>query len=138
ANFCLLPVSEVEDKEPILSGHVYFAPRGYHLMSSRERRFHLNVDAPVHCCRPSIDVFFESVALAYGDDAVGVILSGSNADGAEGLRAIQLHGGRVGIQTPEDAEFPLMPEEALKKVPYPDFIGSQNDFGRFLTGNKTP
>lgn len=134
AGFSVLPISEAMDKQPILSGNVYFAPPGYHLMSSKEHRFHLSVDEPVHYCRPSIDVFFETVAQSFGPRSTGIILSGANEDGAVGLKTIRDWGGRVWIQTPESAEFPMMPLEALKKVPEPDFMGDQNEIAQLLAG----
>src|SRR5687767_14689521 len=53
-----LPVSEPEDKEPILPSHVYLAPRDYHLLIET-MSFALSTDPPVNFARPSIDVLFE-------------------------------------------------------------------------------
>jgi two-component system chemotaxis response regulator CheB len=78
-----LRVKEAEDKEPILPGYFYLAPRGYHLMVDGDR-FALSVDAPVRNARPSIDVLFESAADAYGPGTIGVVLTGASADGAAG------------------------------------------------------
>jgi chemotaxis response regulator CheB len=44
----------------------------------------------VQYSRPSIDVSFESIAACFGTDALGILLSGANADGAEGMAAIKL------------------------------------------------
>ena len=63
--------------------------------------------------RPSIDVLFESVADAYGETAVGVVLTCSNEDGAVGASAIKSAGGRVLVQDPRTAEAPVGPRAAI-------------------------
>ena len=112
----VLPVCEVEDKAPVVNGHVYVAPPDYHLLMDREH-FSLSTDAPLRYSRPSIDVTFESAALAYGADTIGVILTGANADGSEGLRMIVNRKGTGIIQDPSTAESPTMPRAAVAAVP---------------------
>ncbi len=107
-------VVEATDKTPIQQGHCYFAPSGYHLLVEKDKTFSLSQDEPVNFSRPSIDVFFETAAEAYGRRLCGVLLTGANQDGAAGLRYIQRCGGYTIVQDPEDAEFPQMPLEALK------------------------
>lgn len=111
-----LRVCEVEDKQPVETGTVYLAPANYHLLVERGH-FSLSVEAPVRYSRPSIDVSMTSAADAYGHRAVGVILTGSNADGARGLRHIADRGGLTVIQDPKSAEAPAMPEAAMSAVP---------------------
>jgi two-component system CheB/CheR fusion protein len=60
-----------------------------------------------------IDLFFQSLAKNYADNAIGVILSGSGSDGTRGLRAINEAGGVSLVQTPETAEFDGMPRSAI-------------------------
>jgi two-component system, chemotaxis family, protein-glutamate methylesterase/glutaminase len=108
------PMKVAEDKEPLVPGNLYFAAPGYHLLVEGGGTFALSLDDLVHFSRPSIDVLFETAAEAYGDRVLGVILSGANADGAEGLRAIVEAGGAAVIQAPATAEVPTMPEAALK------------------------
>jgi two-component system chemotaxis response regulator CheB len=67
--------------------------------------------------RPSVDVLFESAADAYGNSLAGVILTGANSDGAEGLHAIAAAGGLALIQTPASAQASAMPEAALEACP---------------------
>ncbi|HEX3280652.1 MAG TPA: chemotaxis protein CheB [Pyrinomonadaceae bacterium] len=107
-----LPVSEPEDKEPVMSGRVYLAPRDYHLLIEN-RSFALSVDQAVAYARPSIDVLFECVADEYRDKAVGVVLTGANADGARGLAKISSQGGVTLIENPETATSNEMPRAAL-------------------------
>jgi two-component system, chemotaxis family, protein-glutamate methylesterase/glutaminase len=107
-------VFEVEDKMPIERRAIYMAPPDYHLLVERDGSFSLSQDDPVHFSRPSIDVFFESVAFAYGPRALGILLTGANADGAAGLAAMSRAGAETIVQKPSDAEFATMPEAALK------------------------
>ncbi len=111
-----LPVAEVEDKDPVEPGHVYVAPADYHLLVE-PGHFALSTDEPVLFSRPSIDVLFESVADAYGPDALGVVLTGANRDGMLGLRRIVAQGGAALVQAPDTAASPTMPRAALEAVP---------------------
>jgi two-component system, chemotaxis family, protein-glutamate methylesterase/glutaminase len=111
-----LTVCEVEDKQPILPGLLFIAPPDYHLLVERGH-FSLSTDEPVRYSRPSIDVAFTSAADSYGARAVGIVLTGANADGAEGLARIVERGGLALIQSPETAESPTMPKAALEAVP---------------------
>jgi two-component system chemotaxis response regulator CheB len=111
-----LCVCEVEDKAPIVDGHVHIAPPDYHLLVDRGS-FSLSTEAPQRYSRPSIDITFESVAHEYNELAVGVVLTGANQDGADGLRTIVARRGTAVVQDPETAESPTMPRAALKAVP---------------------
>lgn len=118
---CALPVREAEDKEPVQPGTVYFAPPDYHLLVDRGPAFALSSDAPVHFSRPSIDVLFDSAADIYGERLLGLILTGANQDGAEGLAAVGRAGGRTIVQEPGSAAVPFLPEAALQAGPV-DFV----------------
>ena len=85
-------VSEAEDGEPILHGHAYVAPGGYHLVVARGTGrwiCRLTESEPVHRQRPAVDVMFESVAKQAGARAIGVILTGMGGDGGAGLRTMR-------------------------------------------------
>ncbi len=110
---CVIRVREAEDKEPIEPGVVYFAPPDYHLLVEAERSLALSTDEPVLHSRPSIDVLFESAADVFGSALVGVILTGANSDGADGLRAVAAAGGVVLVEEPATAFARAMPEAAL-------------------------
>jgi len=111
-----LPVCEIEDKAPITPGHVHVAPADYHVLIE-DGYFSLTTEAPVAYSRPSIDVTFESVADQYGARAVGVVLTGANADGSRGLKRIADRGGLAIVQMPQTAESPAMPTAAVRTVP---------------------
>jgi len=108
-----LPVKDVEDNDPILPGTIYVAPCDYHLLLEHDHTFSLDVSPKVHYSRPSIDVTFESAAVLYNDTLIGILLSGANADGAEGMKAIARHGGFTIVQLPSTAEMGYMPQQAL-------------------------
>jgi two-component system chemotaxis response regulator CheB len=115
-----LLVSEPEDKEPLVSGHVYLAARDYHLLIENGS-FALSTDLPVGFARPSIDVLFESAADEFQERAIGVILTGANRDGARGLAAIKAQGGLTIVEDPRSAACAEMPEAAIL-LTTPDWI----------------
>ncbi len=110
---CALRVKEAEDKEPIVAGTLFLAPGGYHLLIEQDRTLSLSVDAPVHFCRPAIDVLFETAADTFGSRLLGVVLTGSGCDGAAGLAQIARAGGGTIVQDPRSAEAAEMPRAAL-------------------------
>jgi two-component system chemotaxis response regulator CheB len=112
----MLEVCDVEDKMPLEHGHVYVAPPNYHTLIE-PGHFSLSTDAPVRYSRPSIDVTFSSAADSYTHRTVGIVLTGANADGADGLRRISDRGGLAIVQDPATAESPTMPAAAQKAVP---------------------
>ena len=121
-----LIVKEVEDKEIIAGGSIYIAPADYHLLIENETMFSLDSSEKVHHSRPSIDVSFESVAEIFGVFSIGILLSGANADGAEGLKKIKQAGGFTIVQNPESAEVAYMPQQALELMS-PDKILHANE-----------
>jgi two-component system, chemotaxis family, protein-glutamate methylesterase/glutaminase len=127
-----LPVRSVEDKDPILPKHVFVAPPDYHLLVE-PGRFSLSVDERVHHARPSIDVLFESVADAYRERAIGVILTGANEDGAAGLARIKWYGGVAIVQDPGEAERRMMPDAAIAAT-VADAVLPLAEIGPFLYG----
>lgn len=112
-----LPMKFAEDKERIEPGMIYFAVPDYHLLVEKGGTFALSLDERVHYSRPAIDVLFESAAEAFGERLVGIILSGANADGAAGLKAVAEAGGVALVQSPDSAEMAAMPAAALQAVP---------------------
>jgi two-component system, chemotaxis family, protein-glutamate methylesterase/glutaminase len=114
---CAIRVREAEDKEPIESGVAYFAPPDYHLLVEQDKRLSLSDDEPVLFSRPSIDVLFESAADAYGGGLIGVVLTGANSDGANGLKAVVEAGGVAVVQSPGSAYAVAMPEAAIAACP---------------------
>ncbi len=112
-----LPVIEPCHGEPLRSGHVYIAPPDYHLLVE-PGSLALSIDPPISRSRPSIDALFESAASSYRHRAIGVVLTGANADGALGAECLARAGAPVIVQDPATAESPACPSAALKRVPH--------------------
>jgi two-component system chemotaxis response regulator CheB len=105
-------VSDPDDKTPLERDHVYVAPPDYHVLVENGH-LALSTEGPVQYARPSIDVLFESVADAYAERAVGIVLTGANEDGARGLALIKRRGGVAIVQDPSTSERRAMPDAAL-------------------------
>jgi two-component system chemotaxis response regulator CheB len=110
---CGLKIKQAEEKELIRVGFIYTAPSNYHLLIERDRTFSLSSDSPVNYSRPSIDVLFETAAEAYQSGLIGIVLTGSNSDGACGIRAVHQFNGLAIAQDPEEAQFRTMPEASI-------------------------
>jgi two-component system chemotaxis response regulator CheB len=126
------PVSAPVDKEAVEPRRVYVAPPDYHLLVENGR-FAFSVEASVQLARPSIDVLFESVAAAYRDRAIGIVLTGANEDGAAGLAAIKRNGGVGIVQDPRTATKKAMPEAAIAAA-QADAVLPLEEIGPFLYG----
>lgn len=123
---------EALDKMELKKGHVYFAPPDYHLLIEKNNQLSLSQDEAVHFTRPAIDVLFESAAAAYGAEGCGILLTGANQDGAEGLKNIQECGGYTIVQDPKDAEVSFMPAFAIEKFK-PNLIGNIEDIAKHIS-----
>ncbi|MDB6051890.1 MAG: cheB 2 [Pseudomonas sp.] len=126
-----MPVKEVDDKEVIVAGTLYFAAPGYHVSVENDLSLSLSLEDRVHHSRPSIDILFESASDAFGRRLAGVLLTGANADGAQGLAQIKRRGGFTIVQDPGTAQASIMPEAALA-LSAPDYILSLNNIGQML------
>jgi two-component system chemotaxis response regulator CheB len=105
-------VREVEEKENILPSCVYLAPADYHVLIENDETFTLDYSEKLNFSRPSIDVSFISAAMVYHEKLTGILLSGANEDGAEGLKEIREQGGHTIIQHPDEAMVNYMPLQA--------------------------
>jgi two-component system chemotaxis response regulator CheB len=102
-------VKEIEDKEPMKKGTLYTAPPDYHVLLEADKTFSLDVSEVVNYSRPSIDVLFESFSLILKEKCLGILLSGSNNDGAKGLKIMAELNGKTIIQDISEAAFKSMP-----------------------------
>ena len=108
----LLPVIRVTKRMTIRPNHVYVISPGQHLQLEGETLMvspHLNEEER----RAPVDIFFRSLADNFGTRAVGVVLSGTGANGSMGLKHIKEMGGVVFVQNPREAEFNEMPRNAI-------------------------
>lgn len=111
-----LRVKEAEECELIQAGTAYIAAANYHLLVETNASLSLSIDAPVSFARPSIDVLFESAAMAFGTGLIAVILTGANSDGSLGMKKVAQKGGITIVQDLKDAEVPIMPAAALSAL----------------------
>jgi two-component system, chemotaxis family, protein-glutamate methylesterase/glutaminase len=107
-----LPVTFGTDGAPIEPGHVYVAPPDHHMLVEGDH-IRLSRNAMVHATRPAVDPLFTSAARSCGSRVVGVVLSGSGVDGAEGALAIKDNGGMAFALDPGQANPPAMPAAAI-------------------------
>lgn len=105
-------VKEIEDKEIIQKRMLYTAPSNYHVSLEENFTFSLDVSELVNYSRPSIDVTFESCSLVLKEKCCGILLSGANNDGANGLKYMAENKGKTIIQDCKEAEFDTMPKAA--------------------------
>jgi two-component system chemotaxis response regulator CheB len=113
---CRMTVSEAEDGQQVLPGHVYIAPGDRHLLLSRDgARYVCSLDdgSAVNRHKPSVDVLFRSVAQTAGSNAIGVILTGMGHDGALGLKEMREAGAHTIAQDEASSVVWGMPGEAV-------------------------
>lgn len=107
-----LEVVEIADDMPVKADTIYITP------ASKDVRIRNGVlvlkepSAPLGP-KPSVDVFFTSLAEDCGPNAIGVILSGTGTDGAHGFRALKAHEGFTIAQAPDSAKYDGMPRAAI-------------------------
>jgi two-component system, chemotaxis family, protein-glutamate methylesterase/glutaminase len=109
-------VKEAEEKEIIQPDMVYIAPADYHLLIEQDGSFSLDASEKINYSRPSIDVSFESAALVFKKNLMGILLSGANSDGVDGLKVIKKNGGLIVVQDPLSAVVSYMPQQAINNV----------------------
>jgi two-component system chemotaxis response regulator CheB len=109
-----LKVVEPNDKEVIKPGVAYLAPANYHMYIELGKYFGLSTEGMVKYSRPAIDLTFETAATVYKESLIGVIVSGANTDGADGIAEVKRRGGYTIVQTPEEAGVATMPNGAIK------------------------
>lgn len=112
----VLKVKEVEEKERILPRTIYIAPSDYHLLIEKDFTFSLDYSEKINYSRPSIDVTFQSAAEVYTDKLACLLLSGSNADGVNGLITVTSYGGETAVQDPATAQVNYMPAQAILRA----------------------
>lgn len=114
---CQIEVREAKNNDTISPGTALIAPGNYHMTVRRSgARYYVEVkNGPmVHHQRPSVDVLFKTTAKYVGANAIGVILTGMGADGAQGLREMKDAGARTIAQNEATCVVFGMPKEAIK------------------------
>ena len=115
---CAFEVREAQDGDSVYPGRALIAPGNFHMLLRRSgARYFVNVKTGpmVHHQRPAVDVLFRSVAKSVGRNAVGVILTGMGADGAEGLLLMKEAGAQTVGQDEASCVVYGMPKAAYEK-----------------------
>lgn len=115
--FTNLNVFEAEEKQTIHDGCIYIAPANYHLMLEQDHSFTLTVDEAINFSRPSIDVSFVSFSEILKNSLIAIVLTGANADGAQGLQTVLKNNGEAWVQDPEQAFVSFMPKASIDHNP---------------------
>jgi len=116
-SLCPIRVREAMDGDSVLNGEALIAPGNFHMVLKRSgSRYYVNIkEGPrVHHQRPAVDVLFHSVAKVAGSNAVGVLLTGMGADGAQGMLEMKQVGARTIAQDEASCVVFGMPKEAIK------------------------
>lgn len=96
-----MPVHEPYDNQLVQPGHIYLAPGGWHMTLERKTHgVHVRVvDLPPQgSCKPSVDLLFNSAAKVYGQQLLGLVMTGMGHDGLQGSQSIVDAGGEVWVQ----------------------------------------
>jgi two-component system, chemotaxis family, CheB/CheR fusion protein len=109
----VIPVAEAEDGMAVAADHMYVIPPNAGL-ALRQGRLHLTPRADGNRALGLVDALFHSLAAECGQNAIGVVLSGTGSDGSRGIEAIWEAGGIAFAQRPESARFGSMPKSALQ------------------------
>ena len=112
---CEVKVKLAKEGEKIERGEVLVAPDGFHTIVRSKKRIGLVSGEKVHGVKPSVDILFNSIAEVFGHAAVGVLLTGMGADGAEGLKHIKDKGGITIAQSESSCTVFGMPKAAIEK-----------------------
>ncbi len=106
-----LTVCSVESHEPLVPGTVFVVPSNRHVTITDH-----HVDVHPDATRrptPSVDLLLVTAAATFGERLIAVVLTGGDADGSDGVRAVRREGGRVIAQDEATSEVYGMPESAI-------------------------
>jgi two-component system, chemotaxis family, protein-glutamate methylesterase/glutaminase len=114
---CAIKVKEAVQGDSVIKGHALIAPGNRHMLIRRGATYYTEIlDGPlVSRHRPSVDVLFRSVARVAGPNAVGIIMTGMGADGANGLLEMKNAGAFTIAQDEESCVVFGMPKEAIDR-----------------------
>ncbi|MGJ7456311.1 chemotaxis protein CheB [Halomonas sp. RA08-2] len=104
-----------QHNEKFKRGYIYLAPSDQHMLIVKDKIL-ITKGARENRSRPAIDPLFRSAAVAYGNQVIGIILTGYLDDGTSGMMAIKRCGGTCIAQDPDDASYPDMPQSVISNV----------------------
>lgn len=128
--YTVMPVIEARDGMRVERNHIYMIPPKYNIeivsdVLRLKEYDHAKINHP-------IDIFFRSLAAAYENRAVAVILSGTGSDGTNGIRSVKDQNGLIIVQSPESAKFDGMPRNAIS-TGFVDMIQKPDSIAREMT-----
>ncbi|RZI55724.1 MAG: chemotaxis protein CheB [Pseudomonas sp.] len=126
-----LAVAYAVDGDELVTGQIFVAPPGAHLVIQPNHCFGLDQGPKVNYTRPAADCLFTTAAQVMGHQVIGVVLTGGDGDGSQGLKKIKEHGGRSVVQSPADSRAPSMPITAIVHDS-PDHIAMLDEMGPLL------
>ncbi|PWV55709.1 chemotaxis protein CheB [Chitinophaga sp. S165] len=128
--FTEMPVHRVEGEMRLEKDHVYVLTED-RMMIVEDGRLKVRRRYSTEIINKSIDIFFKSMAKAYRENGIGIILSGMGHDGIEGIKLIEDYHGLVIVQDPDTTDFNILPQAAINKDD-PHMVLPPADIARFL------
>ena len=126
-----MPVIQVNETVHVEPDHVYVIPPCCDLFMD-DGLLRLSEPSRVSGSHIAIDIFFRTLAEVHGEHSIGVVLSGTGADGSEGIRHIRAAGGMTFAQSPEDCVFDGMPSAAIASRMVDHVLAAAEMPGRLL------
>jgi len=108
-----MPVVQVRALTRLEANHVYVIPPSHHLVM-RDGNIELSTPQQARGTRVAVDLLFRSLAVSQRSKAVAVVLSGTDGDGAIGIKRVKEQGGVTIAQDPDEAQYDGMPRSAIE------------------------
>lgn len=109
-----ITVIEPTGDTKIKNNTIYLAPPNRHLYIEDKETVGVDDSPLIQFSKPSIDVLFFSASEIFKSKLIGIIVTGTNRDGAAGMHRIKENGGITIVQDPKDAQLTRMPQAALE------------------------
>lgn len=113
-SYAPVEVALAVNNEPIKPGRIYVSPPGKHISVGRFGVLRIDEPSFFDSVQPSVNRLFSAAAVVFGARVIGVILSGNQYDGVQGMKDIEAAGGVTIVQEPDDADAPQMPRHVLQ------------------------
>jgi two-component system chemotaxis response regulator CheB len=110
-----LPIHIATNKELLQAGHVYLAPDGFQMGIDSDKKITLSKDKVKNGPQPSISFLFRSVEKVFGNQVIGVLLTGMGSDGVDELKRMKDQGAMTLVQNKESCVVYGMPGEAVAR-----------------------
>jgi two-component system chemotaxis response regulator CheB len=134
-DLCKIGVKEAEDGDELKPAMAYIAPGGRQLTLQRNAgraRVVVRDSAPAMFYKPCVDIAFDSIANAYRNDVLAMVLTGMGADGCEGARKLKRNGATIWAQDEASCVVYGMPA-AVVNAGLADQVVSVDEIARLLS-----